>query len=230
MVAVSTRTIAALRSRPARGTIRQRSPAGDTDVSPLPAWQVQPVVSVGNGFAAVQPVHEGDLGSIQPLSVDNNDPRFGVGDGSRSVQQEKHSDQENPHCPLASSARETPRHYGCSCFIDQWLTATMAFCDSENKVAHGARGCPGLFVNRPNANEVTGLTTAPTRQDAEGRMFADLEPATRAFATYTPHRARHDSAMERAVSPRDEASMRRLPTRPGCSPRCRRARGPRRRA
>jgi pimeloyl-ACP methyl ester carboxylesterase len=45
------------------------------------------------------------------------------------------------------------------------------------------------IVNRPAANEVTDLTTAPTRQDAEGRMFADLEPATRAWALarYTPH-------------------------------------------
>ena len=45
------------------------------------------------------------------------------------------------------------------------------------------------IVNRPAANEVTDRTTAPTRQDAEGRMFADLEPATRAWtlARYTPH-------------------------------------------
>ncbi len=33
------------------------------------------------------------------------------------------------------------------------------------------------IVNRPAANEVTALTTAPSRQDAEGRMFADLEPS-----------------------------------------------------
>ena len=45
------------------------------------------------------------------------------------------------------------------------------------------------IVNRPAANEVTDLTTAPTRQDAEGRMFAGLDPATRAWtlARYTPH-------------------------------------------
>jgi len=43
------------------------------------------------------------------------------------------------------------------------------------------------IVNRPNANEVTEMTTAPTRADAEGRMFAGLSrrcgrgcsPATR---------------------------------------------------
>ena len=45
------------------------------------------------------------------------------------------------------------------------------------------------IVNRPAANEVTDITTAPTRQDAEGRMFADLEPSLRAWALarYTPH-------------------------------------------
>lgn len=44
------------------------------------------------------------------------------------------------------------------------------------------------IVSRP-AGLVTALTTAPTRADAEGRMFADLEPATRAWvlARYTPH-------------------------------------------
>jgi pimeloyl-ACP methyl ester carboxylesterase len=45
------------------------------------------------------------------------------------------------------------------------------------------------MVNRPAANEVTEVTTAPTRKDAEGRMFADLEPPARAWALerYTPH-------------------------------------------
>lgn len=45
------------------------------------------------------------------------------------------------------------------------------------------------IVSRPAANEVTELTTAPTRKDAEGRMFADLEPGMRAWALarYTPH-------------------------------------------
>ena len=45
------------------------------------------------------------------------------------------------------------------------------------------------IVNRPAANEVTELTTAPTRKDAEWRMFADLEPGMRAWALarYTPH-------------------------------------------
>jgi len=44
------------------------------------------------------------------------------------------------------------------------------------------------IVNRPAA-EVTDLTTVPTRSDAEGRMFAGLEPVTRAWtlARYTPH-------------------------------------------
>jgi pimeloyl-ACP methyl ester carboxylesterase len=44
------------------------------------------------------------------------------------------------------------------------------------------------IVSRP-AGDVTDVTIAPTRADAEGRMFADLEPATRAWALarYTPH-------------------------------------------
>jgi pimeloyl-ACP methyl ester carboxylesterase len=44
------------------------------------------------------------------------------------------------------------------------------------------------IVTRP-AGEVTELSTVPSRQDAEGRMFASLEPATRAWvlARYTPH-------------------------------------------
>jgi pimeloyl-ACP methyl ester carboxylesterase len=45
------------------------------------------------------------------------------------------------------------------------------------------------IVNRPAANDVTDVSTAPTRQDAEGRMFADLDPPLRAWALarYTPH-------------------------------------------
>src|SRR4030095_13271166 len=45
------------------------------------------------------------------------------------------------------------------------------------------------IVNRTSANVVTEMTTAPSRADAEARMFADLEPATRAWvlARYTPH-------------------------------------------
>ena len=45
------------------------------------------------------------------------------------------------------------------------------------------------IVNRPAANEVTEIGTAPTRKDVEGRMFADLAAATRAWALerYTPH-------------------------------------------
>jgi pimeloyl-ACP methyl ester carboxylesterase len=44
------------------------------------------------------------------------------------------------------------------------------------------------IVTRP-AGETTTLTVAPTRADAEGRMFADLPPALRdwAVARYTPH-------------------------------------------
>lgn len=46
----------------------------------------------------------------------------------------------------------------------------------------------GDIVSRPGG-EVTATTISPTRQDAEGRMFADLSPAARAWALerYTPH-------------------------------------------
>ena len=44
------------------------------------------------------------------------------------------------------------------------------------------------IVSRPAA-ESTDLSIVPSRQDAEGRMFAGLEPATRdwVLARYTPH-------------------------------------------
>jgi pimeloyl-ACP methyl ester carboxylesterase len=46
----------------------------------------------------------------------------------------------------------------------------------------------GDIVSRP-AGDVTAVTIAPARADAESRMFADLEPVTRAWALarYTPH-------------------------------------------
>ena len=45
------------------------------------------------------------------------------------------------------------------------------------------------IVKRPAANETTAVTTGPSRADAEKRLFADLEQATRAWALarYTPH-------------------------------------------
>jgi pimeloyl-ACP methyl ester carboxylesterase len=45
------------------------------------------------------------------------------------------------------------------------------------------------IVKRPAANERTAVTTGPARADAENRMFADLDPQTRAWALarYTPH-------------------------------------------
>ena len=56
----------------------------------------------------------------------------------------------------------------------------------------------GDIVSRP-PGDVTDVTTAPTRADAEGRMFADLDPALRAWALarYTPHpRAALEAPME----------------------------------
>ena len=45
------------------------------------------------------------------------------------------------------------------------------------------------IVKRSAPNEVTELTTGPTRADAESRLFRDLDPATRAWALarITPH-------------------------------------------
>ena len=47
----------------------------------------------------------------------------------------------------------------------------------------------GEIVKRAAANEITDVTTGPTRADAENRMFAGLEPELRAWALarYTPH-------------------------------------------
>ena len=45
------------------------------------------------------------------------------------------------------------------------------------------------IVNRPTPRVTTALAVGPSREDAENRSFADLDPATRAFALarYTPH-------------------------------------------
>ena len=45
------------------------------------------------------------------------------------------------------------------------------------------------IVKRPAPNKVGDLTTGPSRQDAENRMFKDLEPSVRAWALdrITPH-------------------------------------------
>ncbi|HEV8471650.1 MAG TPA: alpha/beta hydrolase, partial [Methylomirabilota bacterium] len=45
------------------------------------------------------------------------------------------------------------------------------------------------IVKRSTPNEVTALTTGPTKADAESRLFRDLDPALRAWALarITPH-------------------------------------------
>src|SRR6266581_3783290 len=45
------------------------------------------------------------------------------------------------------------------------------------------------IVKRPAPNDVTDVTTGPSREDAENRMFKDLEPSVRAAALdrITPH-------------------------------------------
>ena len=57
----------------------------------------------------------------------------------------------------------------------------------------------GEIVNRPTPRVSTALAVAPSREDAENRSFADLEPGARAFALarYTPHPI---AAMEEPVS------------------------------
>jgi pimeloyl-ACP methyl ester carboxylesterase len=47
----------------------------------------------------------------------------------------------------------------------------------------------GQIVKRAAVNETDAVTTGPTRADAERRLFADLDPGTRAWALarYTPH-------------------------------------------
>ena len=47
----------------------------------------------------------------------------------------------------------------------------------------------GEIVKRSTPNEVTALTTGPTKADAESRLFRDLEPTLRAWALarITPH-------------------------------------------
>ena len=56
------------------------------------------------------------------------------------------------------------------------------------------------IVKRPAPNRVGDLTTGPSREDAEKRMFADLDPRTRAWALdrYTPHPA---AALEAPMVP-----------------------------
>ena len=45
------------------------------------------------------------------------------------------------------------------------------------------------IVRRPRAPEITALTIGPSRADVEERLFADLDPTTRAWALarYSPH-------------------------------------------
>ena len=64
--------------------------------------------------------------------------------------------------------------------------ARLAFVDA---LALDAGERVGDIVKRAAANEITEITTGPTRADAENRMFAGLAPDMRAWALarYTPH-------------------------------------------
>ena len=85
-------------------------------------------------------------------------------------------------CRAAEMARE---RIGRLVFVD-----ALALLDGERV---------SQIVNRPTPRVTTALAVAPSREDAENRSFADLEPAARAFALarYTPHPI---AAMEEAVS------------------------------
>ena len=62
----------------------------------------------------------------------------------------------------------------------------LVFVDA---LAHMPGERVGDIVKRSAANETTAVTTGPSRADVEGRLFADLDPTTRAWALarYTPH-------------------------------------------
>jgi pimeloyl-ACP methyl ester carboxylesterase len=85
-------------------------------------------------------------------------------------------------CRAAERARD---RIGRLVFVD-----ALALLDGE-RVAE--------IVNRPTPRVTTALAVGPSREDAENRSFADLEPAARAFALarYTPHPI---AAMEEPVS------------------------------
>ncbi len=88
-------------------------------------------------------------------------------------------------CRVAELARE---RIGRLVFVD-----ALALLDGE-RVAQ--------IVNRPTPRVTTALAVGPSREDAENRSFAGLEPAARAFALarYTPHPI---AAMEEPVSLKD---------------------------
>ncbi|HXC89845.1 MAG TPA: alpha/beta hydrolase [Stellaceae bacterium] len=85
-------------------------------------------------------------------------------------------------CRAAELARE---RIGRLVFVD-----ALALLDGE-RVAQ--------IVNRPTPRVTTALSVGPSREDAENRSFAGLEPAARAFALarYTPHPI---AAMDEPVS------------------------------
>lgn len=85
-------------------------------------------------------------------------------------------------CRTAELARE---RIGRLVFVD-----ALALLDGERI---------SQIVNRPTPRVTTALAVGPSREDAENRSFAGLEPTARAFALarYTPHPI---AAMEEPVS------------------------------
>ena len=118
---------------------------------------------------------------------------------------ERH-DQVRPGITVASQAREVAQFMFCEDLEQVVLVGTssggMVIC----KVAELAREriarlvfvdalalMPGEqvsgIVKRTSSYETSAVTIGPTRGDAEQRLFADLDPDTRAWALarYTPH-------------------------------------------
>src|SRR3982074_3592246 len=110
---------------------------------------------------------------------------------------ERH-DQVRPGITVGTHAQEVARLLFYEDLRDVVLVGTssggMVICRAA-ELAGGRVARPALLAAPPRMpgervadivrrppGDTTAVTTAPTRADAEGRMFADLEPATRAWA------------------------------------------------
>jgi pimeloyl-ACP methyl ester carboxylesterase len=118
---------------------------------------------------------------------------------------ERH-DQVRPGITVGTHAREVARLLFYEDLTDVVLVGTSAGGMVMEKAAEMARERIGRLVfvdalaltpgekvdeivKRSAPNEVTALTTGPTKADAESRLFRDLDPALRAWALarITPH-------------------------------------------
>ena len=118
---------------------------------------------------------------------------------------ERH-DQVRPGITIGTHAREVAQLLFYEDLTDVVLVGTSAGGMVMQKAAEMARERIGRLVfvdalalmsgervdeivKRAAPNEVTALTTGPTKADAESRLFRDLDPALRAWAVarITPH-------------------------------------------